>query len=217
MAKEINWENHLSIAESETYAELVKNGVEVYPAPIVIENEGQLSTIGITRADCFMQWIGPRKVLVHYSPASKEVFDLMYGSIRTEFRREARRSRCLISGAAGLPIQCPDSIKCRECPFPEIRDRRLANDLSWDLLVDDGFDMASDEKIDKQIADRDEVERIRHHLIEANPELAEMAEMAADGFSVKEISERMGKLPVTVYKRFERITRIGNKYREENL
>lgn len=217
MANYINWVDHLSRAESETYAELVKNGIEVYPVPIVIENDGQLSAIGVTSADCVMQWIGPRKVRVHLSPGSKEVYDLMYGDTRNGYRREARRSRCLIPGAAGLPIQCPDSNKCRECPFPEIRDRRLANDLSWEQLIDDGYDLSSTERIDKQIEDRDETDRILALLKEANPELAEMAEMAAAGLSVKEIAERMDKPLVTVYKRLERITRIGNKYREENL
>ena len=145
MANEINWVNHLSSTEIETYAELVNNGIKVYAAPIIIESSDQLNTLGITRADCFMQWIGPRKVLVHLSPVSKDVYDVLYSGSRAEYRREARSGRCMITGKNGHPIHCPECNKCAQCPFPEIQERHLPNNLSWDALINNECEPAFEE------------------------------------------------------------------------
>ncbi len=218
MANEFNWVNHLSPAESETYAELVNNGIKVYPAPITIKGGEHINMLGITRADCMNQWIGPRKFLVHLSPVSKEVHDAMYEGERTEYRREARSNRCMVTGKRGRPIRCPEGNKCAQCPYPEVAERHLPNTLSWEGLIDDeGNERPSPEDVFQQIADRDETDRILDQLYYADPELVEMVRMAADGLSRKQIAEQMNIPLITVYKRFERIARIGNQYREDNL
>ena len=211
MAAEINWVDHLSSAESETYAELVNNGIEVYAVPVVIDSDSQLDTLGVSRGDCFIQRIGPRPVLVHFTPGSKELYDLMYGTERNEYRREARNARCMVPGERGLPIRCPECNKCKDCPFTKISEQHQTNTLSWEQLIDDGCEPVSENDLSAQVSDRDEITRIMERLHKANPEYVEMVKMAVDGYSRKEIAEHFKVSLVTVYKRFERIKQIAEK------
>ena len=92
----------------------------------------------------------------------------------------------------------------------------MPNTLSWERIIDDGYDLPAPERVEQQAADRDEVDRILSQLYAADPALVQMVELAAAGYSKKEIAEIMQLPLITVYKRFERISRIGNKYREES-
>ena len=215
MANEIVWED-LTREEEETLADLKASGKEIYAAPIEIEHREQLETLGISWSQVRTWKIGSEEVKVHLTPAPKEVYDMLLGDLRKRHRDGFRSVRCMVEGKSGRLIRCPDHHSCRNCPFGKTPDDRDANVISWDQCVAEGYEPASADNTEERIADLCEYEQIRERLYAADPDLVTMVEMKAAGYSVKQIAEHLHKLPITVYKSFERIARIGNQYRDEN-
>lgn len=215
MAKEIVWAG-LTREEAETLAALEKSGRTAYPAPIEILHQEQLETLGITWSQVRTWKIGSEEIKVHLTPAPKEIYDMLLGDLRKRHRDGYRSVRCMIEGKSGRPIRCPDHHSCRDCPFGKSPDERDANVISWDQCIAEGFEPAATGSTEERIADLCEYEQIRERLYKADPDLVTMVEMKAAGYSVKQIAEHLHKLPITVYKSFERIARIGNEYRAEH-
>ena len=213
--EEIVWAD-LTREEAETLAALEKSGRTAYPAPIEIVHREQLETLGISWSQVRIWKIGSKEIKVHLTPAPKEVYDLLLSDLRKRHRDGYRSVRCMIEGKSGRLIRCPDHHSCRNCPFGKTPEDREANVISWDQCIAEGYEPACTESTEERIADLCEYEQIRERLHDADPDLVTMVEMKAAGYSVKQIAEHLQKLPITVYKSFERIARIGNQHREES-
>ena len=143
MAKEIIWENvTLTSDEVRTLNELRNQGKEVYAAPIEIEHGEQLESFGISWSQCKTWYIGNERVTVHLTPSDEGTYRFLIREMWARHREKYRSNRCMIPGKYRL-IRCPECNRCRNCPFPEYRDQRQPNIISWDEGIEsEGREMA---------------------------------------------------------------------------
>ena len=215
MAKEIVWDS-LTQEEARTLENLRKNGIEIYAAPIEIEHKEQLETLGITQQECRTWYIGSEKVIVHLTPADKGTYHFLLDELRTRHRKEYRSRRCQIPGKNKPLIMCPECNRCSECPYPEYRDKHKANSISWDGLIESGYEGEADNCMVEQLQAKLEYEEIRTLMDSENPIIAQVFEMKErDGFSVSEIADRLHIKPRNVYYYLDRAKAIGKKYNKE--
>ena len=215
MAKEIVWDS-LTQEEAQTLENLRKNGIEIYAAPIEIEHKEQLETLSITQLECRTWYIGNEKVIVHLTPADKGTYHFLLDELRTRHRKEYRSRRCQIPGKNKPLIMCPECNRCSECPYPEYRDKHNANSISWDGLIESGYEGEADNCMVEQLQAKLEYDEIRTLMDSKNPIIAQVFEMKErDGFSVSEIADRLHIKPRNVYYYLDRAKAIGKKYNKE--
>ena len=215
MAKEIVWDS-LTQEEAQTLENLRKNGIEIYAAPIEIEHKEQLETLSITQQECRTWYIGNEKVIVHLTPADKGTYHFLLDELRTRHRKEYRSRRCQIPGKNKPLIMCPECNRCSECPYPEYRDKHKANSISWDGLIESGYEGEADNCMVEQLQAKLEYDEIPTLMDSKNPIIAQVFEMKErDGFSVSEIADRLHIKPRNVYYYLDRAKAIGKKYNKE--
>ena len=215
MAKEIVWDS-LTQEETQTLENLRKNGIEIYAAPIEIEHKEQLETLSITQQECRTWYIGNEKVIVHLTPADKGTYHFLLDELRTRHRKEYRSRRCQIPGKNKPLIMCPECNRCSECPYPEYRDKHKANSISWDGLIESGYEGEADNCMVEQLQAKLEYDEIHTLMDSENPIIAQVFEMKErDGFSVSEIADRLHIKPRNVYYYLDRAKAIGKKYNKE--
>ncbi len=215
MTNEIKWDS-LTPTEAQTLAELEKRGVEVYAAPVEIEYSYQLENLGITWEQCRTWHIGSEKVIVHLTPADEATYHFLLTELRSKHRTEYRERRCQIPGKNKPLIMCPECNRCSECPYPEYRDKHKANSISWDDLIESGYEGEADNRMTEQLQAKLEYEEIRSLMIAENPLIAQVFEMKErDGFTVSEIADRLHVKPRNVYYYLNRAKAIGQKYNKE--
>ena len=215
MAKEIVWDS-LTQEEAQTLENLRKNGIEIYAAPIEIEHKEQLETLGITKQECRTWYIGSEKVIVHLTPADKGTYHFLLDELRTRHRKKYRSRRCQIPGKNKPLIMCPECNRCSECPYPEYRDKHKANSISWDGLIESGYEGEADNCMVEQLQAKLEYDEIHTLMDSENPIIAQVFEMKErDGFSVSEIADRLHIKPRNVYYYLDRAKAIGKKYNKE--
>lgn len=208
MAKEIVWDS-LTQEEAQTLENLRKNGIE-------IEHKEQLETLSITQQECRTWYIGSEKVIVHLTPADKGTYHFLLDELRTRHRKEYRSRRCQIPGKNKPLIMCPECNRCSECPYPEYRDKHKANSISWDGLIESGYEGEADNCMVEQLQAKLEYDEIHTLMDSENPIIAQVFEMKErDGFSVSEIADRLHIKPRNVYYYLDRAKAIGKKYNKE--
>ncbi len=218
MAREIIWER-LTPTEAQTLAELNASGIEVYAAPIEIEEKkedrkAQFKSLGITQDDCKTWHIGSKKVLVHLTPARKEIYDYMLNELRSKYRDEYRSRRCQVPGKRkGILIICMECNRCRECPFPEYRDQHKARVVSRDEMLESGYEGEADTRMIEQLEARLQYEEIREKINKENPLIIQVFEMKErDGLSNEEIAAALGITKRQTYYLYSKALAIGHKY-----
>ena len=209
--REITWEN-LTPEELETLSRLVSSGKTVFAAPIEIESDEQLESLGITRAQCRTWHVGSVSVTVHLTPADEETYDFLLEDIRQKYRHASRRNRCLIPGTQQPLIMCPECNKCAECPFPDYRGLFTAAPLSLDVLVDSGCDVPSTASGFDQLENRDELYAVCRKIRAVNPKyLRAIVLRDYYGLSVKEVAEEMQETVRNVYFYIDQARKIGRQ------
>ena len=215
MAKEIIWEN-LTPEEAETLTALVNSGKEVFAAPIEIEHEEQLETLGITWSQCRSWYIGSTRVKVHLTPADEATYKMLLGDLRAKHRDEYRQKRCPIPGKLKPVILCPECNKCSDCPYPEYRDKHKANSLSWDELTESGYEEAQEDAGMRLTDIRLELEAVCRILDEKNPKFTKAIVLKEYfGFSVPEIAKKLNDSERNIYYYLSEAKKIGKQYRKE--
>lgn len=216
MAKEIVWDC-LTPEEAKTLADLEARGVEVFAAPIEIEHEGQLATLGITWAQCRTWRIGNEKVIVHLTPSDEGCYKSLLSDLRTRHRDDYRKRRCQIPGKLKPTILCPECNRCSECPFPEYRDKHLANNLSWETLIDSGYEEVRQDSDFHYLEVMSELDSVCKVINARNPKyLAAIVLKEYYELSVDEIAERLHDTKRNVYFYISEAKKIGKQFKKEN-
>ena len=128
--------NDLSWKEAETKSALERSGKTVFYAPIEIESREQLDSLSITWNQCRTWRIGRRPVIVHLTPCDEDTYNLLFRSLKNEYHREYRNTRCLVPGKNKPLIRCPESNRCSACPYGVTSENRRSNLVSFDELVE---------------------------------------------------------------------------------
>lgn len=209
-------ETTISFEEIEQATQFVKDGCVNYYAPIEIEHSGQLETLNITWNDCRTWHIGSERVTVYLCPADEATYRFLLGELRRKHRNGYRAVRCMVEGKLKPLIRCPESNKCSACPYGRKPEDREANIISWDGLIESGYEGEADNRMVEQLQAKLEYDEIRTLMDSKNPIIAQVFEMKErDGFSVSEIVDRLHIKPRNVYYYLDRAKAIGKKYNKE--
>lgn len=212
MAKEIVWDS-LTPIEAETLAALKRSGTEVFAAPIEIKHKGQLESLGITWAQCRTWYIGSDPITVHLTPADKATYKFLLGELRTKHRKKHRKNRCPVPGKLKPLIPCPECNKCSECPFPEYRDKHLANQVSYEQMLADGTEVSDNSRFIEKLEAKMQYEEIREIMNKEDPLIAQVLEMKVrDYMAVKDIADDLGLTERQVYHYLSKAKAIGKEY-----
>ena len=216
MANSIEWAD-LTPEEVRTLADLERRGVEIFAAPIEIEHRDQLETLGIGWSQCRTWHIGSEQVKVHLTPADEATYKLLLGDLRSRQRDEYRKKRCLIPGKLKPTIFCPECNQCSDCPYPEYRDKHQANNLSWETLIESGYEEAHQDSNIHHLEVMSELESVCKIINAKNPKyLAAIVLKEYYGLMVDEIAEKMHETKRNVYFYLSEAMKIGMKYRKDN-
>lgn len=195
-----------------------EKGEVIYYAPIEIKNEDDLTNYGITWDDCKTVHFGQSdRVVVYYFPTTnKELVDSQWAILNTEHSRSYRSVRCKVPGKCKPLITCPDTNKCSACPYNRRPEDREPNIISWDGLIESGYEVPSeDKKLTAQLAWM-VFEKVKEWMDEKDPNIARaiiMREM--EGYKVSEIAEKLDVTERQVYYYLQQAKAIGKKYREQ--
>lgn len=196
-----------------------ESGEELYEAPIPINGREDLANYHITWEDCKTLHFGNSEgVCVYFFPTTnRELAEGFWKMLNSEHSREYRKNRCLIPGKLKPLIVCPDTNKCSKCPYPDCRDKHQANTVSWEGLIQDGYDVPDtrDEKRESEI--RMELDEVCELIRQKNPKyLLAIKLKEYYGLSVSEIAEKLNETERNVYYYIKRATEIGKLYKENN-
>lgn len=219
--RELKWE-HLTHEEAKTLATLRKNGTEVFPAPILIEEDAesrkrQFESLGITWEDCKTWYIGSEKVRVHLTPANEATYNYLLGDLRAKHRDAYRERRCFIPGKLKSLIRCPEHNRCAECPYPEYRDRHKAQELSWDTLIESGYEEDRQEDEVAALETRMELDAVMKVIDAKNPKYTKAIVLKEYyGLTVSEIAKMMNETERNIYFYLAEVKKIGAKFKRDN-
>ena len=155
-------------------------------------------------------------MIIHPTPADKDTYLFLLGELRTKHRKAYRSRRCQIPGKRKSLIMCPECNRCAECPYPEYRDQHKASDISWDTLVESGYEGEANDRMLEQLQAKLAYEELRDLMNAENPIITQIFEMKeCDNYSVEKIAEKLHITERNVYYYLSRAKAIGKKYNKE--
>lgn len=209
-----NTGNELSIRYTTTRTE---NGEIVYYAPIEIKDKNDLANYGITWDDCKTLHFGTSDcIIVYYFPTTnKRLAEFQWTELNTKHSKEYRSTRCSVPGKSGKLIRCPDTNRCRECPFGILAEDRRANYISLDQLSENGYEEAAEDRGMDMGLVKIEFESMRKIMDAKDPNIARavvLREMY--GYKVPEIARKLEINERQVYYCLQQARDIGKKYKK---
>lgn len=192
------------------------NGEILYDAPIEIRDQADLDNYGITWSDCrTLNFHGSEKVTVYFFKTENRAFaEYQWSYLDTQHSRGYASVRCMIPGKRKAFIKCPDTVSCATCPY---KDTKQAPIISWDGLVETGYEPVGSAPVDEQVGAKLEYEGIRAVMDAEDIRIAKAFEMKTlQGYSVREIAAELKISEPRVYQLIARAKAIGKEYRKNN-
>ena len=195
-----------------------ENGEILYDAPIEIKDQADMSNYGITDSDCrYLNFNGSQKMRVYFFKTENRKFaEAQWAYIDTLHSSGYASARCMVPGKRKSFIKCPTTNACARCPYGRTPETREAPVISWDGMVDSGYEPEAECSVERQVMARIEYQEIRARMDAEDPRIAiafEAKELYGD--SVKEIAHDLGVSEPRIYQLVARAKEIGKNYKEE--
>lgn len=197
-----------SYEELITIRRMVAANEPIYLAPIRIEIREQLENLHTDYAHCRTWHIGAESVTVKLTPTNEALYDAMVNILRSEHREGVRKSRCMVIGKRGKLVRCDERFKCSECPFGYKPEDREYQEVSWDALVETGFDPAAADTTSGPVLFDMGVEAARRQMVAEDPRLLTVYEMLEDKKGIPDIMGRLNLSQRRVYQMISRCKQI---------
>ena len=204
---EVEFKHHTSIGA---------NGEVLYDAPIEVKDQQDLDILGISWADCkTLNFHGSEKVTVFFYKTENRAFaEYQWSYLDTQHSRGYASTRCMIPGKRKAFIRCPDTNSCANCKY---RDVRQAPVISWDGLIETGYEPVAAAPVDEQVGAKLEYQDIRALMDAEDKRIAQAFEMKElYGMKVEEIAKKLKVSAPRVYQFISRAKAIGQQYRADN-
>jgi hypothetical protein len=188
----------------------------LFDAPIEIRDQADLDNYGITWDDCkTLNFHGSEKVKVFFFKTKNRAFaEYQWSYLDTQHSRGYASVRCMIPGKRKAYIRCPDTNKCSSCPH---KDSKQAPVISWDGLIETGYEPAAAASPEEHSVAKSEWESIKSVMDSEDPHIAQAFEMKELlGYSVREIAAALGLSEPRIYQLVARAKAIGRAYRQNN-
>ena len=195
------------------------NGEILYDCPIEIKDQADLNNYGITDEDCrFLNFNGSQKMRVYFYKTP----DRAFAESQWEYINNLHSSgyfsvRCMVPGKRKAFVKCRDTNKCSACPYGRTPETKQAPVISWDGLLETGWEPDVSESVEHQVMAKLEYQAIRTLMDAEDPRIALAFEAKVlYGDSVKEIAVDLDVSEPRVYQLINRAKAIGKQYRKDN-
>lgn len=195
------------------------NGEILYDCPIEIKGQADLDNYGIGWNDCkTLNFHGSEKITVFFFKTENRAFaEAQWRCLDTQHSSGYFSVRCMVPGKRKAFIRCRDTNKCSECLYGRTPETKQAPVISWDGLLDTGWEPIPEASIEHQVMAKLEYQAIRSLMDAEDPRIAiafEAKELYGD--SVKQIATDLGVSEPRVYQLISRAKAIGKQYRKDN-
>jgi hypothetical protein len=186
--------------------EIRVNGEEQVLIPMIVDRDSieEHGIIAGVKKSQIRKWrIGNRLVDVVLVPGTKAQYDAVMSSYSAEFKAKDRDKRCEISNGKGKLIRCPESNKCSQCPYAISLDKRNFGTLTYSCLAAENeemnFEAAAPPTYGAADIYLDMLKELISHVQKIDPNYGKILQLLSDGFSHREIGDKigMGKSTVT--------------------
>ena len=211
-----NNEKAKSEAEFRHNTSIGPNGELLFDCPIEIRNQQDLDNYHITWNDCrTLNFHGSDKVTVYFFKTdNRALAEYQWSYLDTQHSRGYASVRCTIPGKRKAFIKCPDTVSCATCPY---KDKKQVAIISWDGLVETGYEPIGSAPVDAQSIAKAEYEDIKAMMDAEDTRIGKAFEMKElQGYSVREISAELKISQPRVYQLIARAKAIGMEYRKIN-
>ena len=193
-----------------------EKGETVYDAPIEIKGKADMENYGITIEDCrYLHFGASQKILVYFLRTTNRAFaEVQWEYINNVHSRGYSSTRCMVPGQRKAFVRCRDTNRCSECPYGRTPETRQASLVSWDGLVESGYEPGSFDSAEQQGMAKMEYAEIRARMDAEDPRIArafEARELLGD--PVTRIAADLGVSEPRVYQLLRRAKEIGREYR----
>ena len=188
-------------------------GETVYQAPIEIRDKADLTNYGITWDDCRTLRFGTSDgILVYfYETTNKSFAEEQWRYLNTQHSKGYRSTRCMVPGKKKPLIVCPDCNKCAMCPYGRKQEDRRARLISWEGMLEEGYELANLESADNRV----ELDEIKELLNQNDPDILRVVILKElYGYSASEIANMIGMPERRVYYYIKQAKEIGKEYRK---
>lgn len=195
-----------------------EKGETLYDAPIIIQNEDDMKNFGITDAECrYLHFGASQKMRVYFLKTTNKVFaEYQWESINNLHSSSYFATRCMVRGKRKVFVKCRDTNKCSTCPYGRTPETKEAAVVSWDGLIDAGYDTASTDSVENAVIAKATYEELRARMDEEDTRIAKAFESKElFGVSVKEMSKVLNVSEPRVYQLIARAKAIGKEYEKE--
>ena len=195
------------------------NGEILYDAPIEIKDQADLDNYHITDDDCkYLHFNGSQKMRVYFYKTENRAFaESQWAYIDTLHSSGYASVRCMVPGKRKKFIKCPTTNACSKCPYGRTPETKQTPVISWDGLVDSGWEPVPAEAIENQVIAKLEYEAIRAVMDSEDPRIALAFEAKVlCGDPVSKIAADLGVSQPRVYQLISRAKAIGRQYRKDN-
>ena len=189
-----------------------ENGEILYDCPIEIKDKADLDNYGISWNDCkTLNFHGSERVTVYFYKSESMEF------AQSQWSYLDASVRCMVPGKQKAFIKCPDTNSCARCPYGRKPEDKQAPVISWDGLIESGYDPASEYTTEEHIHAKLEYAAIRALMDKEDIRIAEAFEMKElYGYKVAEIAKKLKVSEPRVYQLIARAKAIGKQYRKDN-
>ena len=195
-----------------------ENGDLMYDAPIVIQNQDDMKNYGITDKDCrYLHFGTSQKMRVYFFKTTNRAFaEYQWEYINNLHSNSYFSTRCMVPGRRKAYVKCKDTNKCSACPYGRTPDIKQAAEVSWDGMIDTGFEPAATDSVEGQVIAKATYEELREYMDVEDPRIAQAFEAKELlGASVKQIAKELGISEPRVYQLIARAKAIGKEYQKE--
>ena len=159
-----------------------ENGEILYDAPVVIRDKADMSNYGITHDDCKYLHLGrSQRILVYFYKTPNRAFaEYQWECLNNMHSSGYNSTRCIVPGTRKPFVKCPDTNKCSQCPYGRTPETKQAAFVSFDELVDSGWEPAPEETVERQVIAKREYEELRALMDAEDIRIAQAHEAKAD-------------------------------------
>ena len=196
-----------------------ENGELLYDAPVIISDKADMKNYGITHDDCKYLHLGrSQRILVYfYKTPNRALAEYQWECLNNMHSSGYNSTRCVVPGTRKPFVKCPDTNKCSQCPYGRTPETKQAAFVSFDELVDSGWEPAPEETVERQVIAKREYEELRALMDAEDVRIAQALEAKVlFGYSVKKIAQDLGVSEPRVYQLIARAKAIGKEYRKAN-
>ena len=193
-----------------------ENGETLYDAPIEIKDKADMDNYGITIEDCrYLHFGASQKILVYFFKTTNRAFaEEQWEYINNAHSRGYNSTRCVVPGQRKAFVRCKDTNKCSDCPYGRTPETKQASLVSWDELIESGYEPETADSVEQQVVAKMEYAAIRALMDAEDPRIARALEAKVLlGDPVTKIAADLGVSEPWVYQLIKRAKEIGKKYR----